>query len=242
MPYMIDAELVERAFASGHAVPFGKEIQFRVEELGQLQMPTGKLAASDPFIDPNPGPFTRSVPSGAYPVLAAVACYPDDERIAFARLKVGDRPIINWEMALVAGQDPSRLGPDDMFGYGVDAGTGCFMDAEGGRALDVRMTEEDEYYTVLIDGLEATQRNTWSHLDLRPGEADGVNIICFSTGFGDGLYPTFFGLDDHGSVMSVVTDFLLFAGNDEPAVAEQAVAQAALPRRGWVERLKSLIR
>jgi hypothetical protein len=244
MPHMIDADLVEAAFASGQGVSFGRDVQFRVEELGLLRVPTGMLAASDPFIDQNPAPFTRTVPPGAYPVLAAIACYPDDERIAFARLKVADGPIVSWEMALVAGQDVASLGADDMFGYGVDAGTGCFMDADGGRALDARMTQEGEYYNVLIEGLEAAQRDTWSYLDVRPSEADGVNVICFSTGFGDGFYPTYFGLDEHGSVMSVVTDFLLIGDADpeEPSAVQEARADALKPRRGWTDRLRRLFR
>jgi Protein of unknown function (DUF4241) len=44
--------------------------------------------------------------------------------VASLQLVILDEPTVRWEPALVAGNDPSVLGEDEFFGYGVDAGTG----------------------------------------------------------------------------------------------------------------------
>ncbi|MBL7241699.1 DUF4241 domain-containing protein [Bacillus altitudinis] len=38
---------------------------------------------------------------------------------------------------------------------------------------------------------------------------DKVDIAIFTTGFGDGMYPSFWGLDGNGKPTCLVTDFLI---------------------------------
>ena len=48
---------------------------------------------------------------------------------------------VRWEMAVWPGQDPTELEADQFFGYGVDSGTGSFLDADQDRYLD-RLKED----------------------------------------------------------------------------------------------------
>jgi Protein of unknown function (DUF4241) len=215
MAYALDQRHLDIAFSSGSFLQRGKPIEFQCLDIGQLLVTSGALAASDPFVSPNPAPFTQAIPAGRYPVSVAVACFgagdERDERVAFARVELSNTTAVSWTMALTEGQDPTTLEHDGFFGYGVDAGTGCFMDPAAGRLLAERMGREDEYFNVIIDEMEKTYRHTRSWLDWRPSSEGDENIICFSSGWGDGFYPSFFGFNGEGRPCALVTDFFVLS-------------------------------
>ena len=211
MAYALNDRHVSEAFA-GAVLADGKyQVRCQVHELGRLVVTSGSIAASDPLVDPTPRPFQQRIPNGSHSVAVAVACYEGgDERVAFARVRLTETSPITWRMATTFGQDTATLRADEYFGYGVDAGTGCFMDPRAGELLSARMDEESEFYNVIIEGMDRTYRHTWSWFDFTPAEGRPENIICFSSGFGDGSYPSFFGFDSQGAVCALVTDFCLF--------------------------------
>ena len=151
----------------------------------------------------------------------AIACFgtgdEPDERVAFARVELSNLPALSWTMALTEGQDPATLEHDGYFGYGVDAGTGCFMEPVAGQLLAERMDRDDEYFNVIMDEMQTTYRATRSWLDWRPSPEHDANIICFSSGWGDGLYPSFFGFSSEGRVCSLLTDFLILTETENAA-------------------------
>ncbi len=50
----------------------------------------------------------------------------------------------------------------------------------------------------------------WNHsVDVVVDEATGANVIGFSSGFGDGAYPSWFGLDAGGAPIVLLTDFAI---------------------------------
>jgi hypothetical protein len=221
MAYAPNQRHVDIAFSSGSLLQHGTPYEFQCLEIGQLVVTSGALAASDPFVFPNPPPFTQSIPAGRYPVSVAVACYGTgderDERVAFARVELSNLPVVSWTMALTERQDSSGLEHDGYFGYGVDAGTGCFMDPIAGRLLADRMDREDEYFNVIIDGMQTTYRGTRSWFDCRPSSERDENIICFSSGWGDGSYPSFFGFSAEGRLCALVTDFFILSEEENSA-------------------------
>ena len=55
----------------------------------------------------------------------AIADLNSDERVAFARVVFTREVTVSWKMAVTTPiQDVATLGPNEYFGYGVDAGTG----------------------------------------------------------------------------------------------------------------------
>ncbi|MEV0645070.1 DUF4241 domain-containing protein [Phytomonospora sp. NPDC050363] len=186
-----------------------------VVDLGELAVPTGRLAACDPMVYWELEPFTVELPRGAHPVrlsvvlVDAVHGQPQPEahrRVAAAQVLVRDTPAMAWEMAVTAGQDTSTLTGDLYFGYGVDAGTGAFIDASGGKALD-RINDADSAYDLddaLTDAGKAVPPRMGANVT---DEETGLNVVVFPSGWGDGVYPTWIGRDAAGEVVSVVTDF-----------------------------------
>ncbi|MER8010745.1 DUF4241 domain-containing protein [Streptomyces sp. NPDC094149] len=186
-----------------------------VADGGTLDLPTGRVVACDPFVYLGSGdmePFTVTVAPGRYRVEAAVATLtrpgePPAERphrrVAAARLVIRDEPTATWELALGPEQDPAGLGDDEFFGYGVDAGTGCFYDASAEEAFPGTEDEEGPLW-------EAFENSDWSegpHLVTSAGT--GHTLAAFTSGWGDGFYPTWIGRTASGEVTCYLTDFFV---------------------------------
>jgi hypothetical protein len=198
--------------------------------VGDLALPSGQLVACDPFVQPEKLPFNLSLPAGTVPVVLSIAHLKTDQRVAFAVVYFSKTLPEEWEMMIVGDQDPSTLKEDEFFGYGVDAGTGCFMDKSARQSLTQRMNEQQTFYEVLMAEMDKTQINTWSWLDMKFGDG---NLIAFSSGYGDGLYATYAGRDSNGHVSVVVTDFGVLP-------LEKPVLKPA--KKGFSDRLLGFLR
>lgn len=107
-------------------------------------------------------------------------------------------------MLVHEGQDTSALKEGHFFGYGVDSGTGCFIDLSAAKVLELKMRENPDYYEEIIAAMDRTYVSTWSWANIPLGKG---NLVAFSSGFGDGGYASYWGLDAAGEISVVVTDF-----------------------------------
>lgn len=83
------------------------------------------------------------------------------------------------------------------------------MDVLGSAALTEAMDADEQYYEKLIVEMEKNRVTTLDYLDL-PLASTRLNVVMFSSGWGDGFYPTYGGFNDSGDLMNVVTDFQVF--------------------------------
>lgn len=196
-----------------HRLDNGDVAVSEVRPAGVLQLPTGQLVATDPsWLNPGSplgiGPYTATVPPGAYPLTLALLRW-TDLRVAAARLTFSAEPVVGWDMALRPGQDPSTLRPGYFFGVGVDAATIALFDAV---ALDAATR------------LETTDMNAFyaPHADQpleHPALVPGANAIAFDTGWGDGSYPVWVGRTGDGAVGCFIVDMLMLAPPDGTSAA-----------------------
>lgn len=193
----------------------GGTVAVEVPQLGTLRLPSGALIACDPTylrpVDPDASewvtksysywqshhPFTVTVPPGDYPVVLSRFRWLSGSgpTVAAVKVWVGDGPVDSWEMAVRAGEDLRTLPDGGFFGFGVDAGTGCFFDATAAAAL-ARQTRE------FVLGVEQSRELT--------DDASGANLIAFSSGWGDGSYPVWIGRTASGDIACFVADMLTF--------------------------------
>lgn len=185
-----------------------------IHAVGDLIVTSGRIVACDPLAMPDTPPFAERVAEGRYPVVLSVAeAAGGDQRVAFALLRLGERAVARWVNAAPEGKTLSDLKLGRIFAYGVDAGTGCFMDADAAQALQARQKaaiargEDDEE---LFDALMNTYVHTWSWANLVVDAASGANVIAFSSGWGDGAYSCYWGYDIEGQRAALVTDFGVF--------------------------------
>lgn len=192
-----------------------EQVTFSVHSLGELVLTSGKLVACDPLSYPNSQLcFNQQVPAGRYPVKLSLATFHhrQEQRVAYALLVLGDQPAVRWELALCPGEDRRQLDPDEEdFGYGVDSATGCFMDGEAiQRLLPLWDHEFEQFYARLDKALDQTYKDTWDWANLCLDQATGLNIIAFHSGWGEGCYASYWGYDQQGNLVSLITDFKLF--------------------------------
>jgi hypothetical protein len=182
--------------------PDGKTVSFDVFLLGQLSLPSGQIVAADGFIMDRIKPFTRSVKPGSYPMTVAVARLGNDQRIAFAQIRFSDRSVARWEMALTPGQDPAKLKAGEIYCFGVDSGTGSFADPGAQEILSGR--DSDDVFDQATAEMKKVYEPTrdWVLIDMPKGSA-----ALFSSGWGDGRYASYFGLDEADNPVALMTDF-----------------------------------
>lgn len=183
-------------------------------EIADLQVTSGVLLAADALISSTGIGFVKRFARGRYPVILSIARFDGeerDERVAFAMVQLRPEPPESWEMALALGQDPADLADDEIYGYPVDSGTGCFMDLDAQRAWR-RMSDAaaQELSDAILAELERHDVVSWTWADMLFDPAKGANQVSFSSGLGDGVYASYWGLDADGEVVSLVTDFGLY--------------------------------
>jgi hypothetical protein len=110
---------------------------------------------------------------------------------------------------------------DDFYGFGVDAGTACFVDD---AAITSCMPDPDSWYEGLF---ENSRSDCWfRRMDdpqhIREGIANitlplaenGENLVLFHSGWGDGMYPIVGSFDSNGNILAAHIDF--FVVGDAP--------------------------
>ncbi|MDF0660583.1 MULTISPECIES: DUF4241 domain-containing protein [unclassified Rhizobium] len=180
-----------------------------VIHMGNVELTSGRIVAADPLAQPDRPALARTVAPGEYPV----TLYQAFGRIAAASMRFAEGKLDHWELAVLPGQDVATLKDGEIFGYPVDAGLGCYMDADtleliGEREAQAQAQKPDadvNYYDdVLAADLDANKGRYALH---RPITGKKGSVAVFWSGWGDGFYPVFWGLDRDGRALVLLTDF-----------------------------------
>lgn len=190
--------------------------------LGMLSIPTGEIITCDPLVSLyNYPPLTRKVNPGSYPVKVCVAKTKESgDRYAIAKLEFSAGVATRWELATTDGQNVETLKEGEFFGFPVGAGLACFADAHtrqlynefdddftkqhpGGNLYDDLLAAE--FKKNAFDQNNPSDAGDWVNFYL-PNKPD-LNIIMFQSGFGDGVYPAYWGINDTGEIFSLIIDF-----------------------------------
>jgi hypothetical protein len=174
-----------------------KECHIERRPIGELVLTSGQPVLCDPaFVELNP--FARSVRPGRYPVTVCIVHYTDnckqtDQRIASTTLHLTPQMPSAWETAT----DCS-----------VDSAIACFMDADAARILaDQSLVQGDSFAESLAEAMDANYTHTRSWGEAIVDPITGLNVIAFSSGWGDGAYTSYWGLDSAGQAVWLLTDF-----------------------------------
>jgi hypothetical protein len=189
----------------------------RVHDLGKLQVPSGRLEASDPFVNLGKA-LTYRIPAGEYPIRVTVADVSDAQdgshlREAYLSLVLGEGDPARIEVLTPEDRGPAPEG--EFYGVPVDAGTVAFADAE---AIHAAMPTGDWYKKVFDTG----RRDSWfslmdsdAHLIsgcanvVMPEALSGENVVLCHSGWGDGFYPVVGTYDVEFRLLAVHIDLLV---------------------------------
>jgi hypothetical protein len=226
-----------------------------VHDLGVLRVPSGRLEASDPFVNLGECAVV-DIPPGDYPVRVTVADVSDEQdgshlREAYLSVVLADGEAVSVAAAASAGQ---VLEDDEYLAVPVDAGTVGFADAE---AVKSAMPEGDWYENVFDDGTDGSWFSLMDSEDhliagcaniVMPAATAGENVVLAHSGWGDGYYPVLSTVDAAGQVLAIHIDLLVVGevdaedddddDDDEVAGAgAEAEAEAEAPKRGLLAKL-----
>ena len=203
---------VYRDMRSGDRVAaLGYDILIHTRRIGALKLPTGRLVACDPIVHPTSEPFELEIKPGEYTVQLVIAELRDEQRVAYAVLRLKPESARSWEVATVESEDTSLLSRDER-GYTVVSSLASFMDAATADLyLSYLELHHDEEPSDLEKSLQTLERRALkrgvSFGNLTHEWLAGGNILTCSSGFGEGFYQTYVGRDESGEISRVVTDF-----------------------------------
>lgn len=193
---------------------------------GDVNLPTGKIIVTDPFFSMEQLPFSRTVEPDKYPVYIYMAEIDElHHRIAYAKIKFRPEEATKWILALtedLTKEELDELDEDEFYGFPVESGLACFLDQETNTAFVEKMDElqeknpEANYYDEVLaeefkaySGKNKFSRELGDWNDHRPNKDSDNNVIMFASGWGEGYYPTYWGLNENGDTIELVIDFLI---------------------------------
>lgn len=189
-------------------------------EVGNIYLATGKIVACDPLISNDMPAFTNVFHKGSFPVL--VHKEKESNCVAYVEISFEKTEVASWEIALRPNENLENLNDGEVFGYPVESGMGCFMDAETQDSLN--HLENKLYHRKGVDFMGIYEEFFHDHffdengaIDqyafLKPDEAKPGNIFAFETGYGDGFYATYIGFGKGGYPVKIVTEFIEISGS-----------------------------
>lgn len=201
--------------------------QLTVMEIGSCSIPSGKILVRDPLCylgSRGEQPYFLTVASGEYRTEICVI-KPDKDgdcaRYAAVRLRFTDKPAIFFEEALTGDENLGEAEEGSYFGFNVDAGLGCICD----EVLHVKFCDfeeewnkehpdcnlYDDYFAVLFaesyQNHPEFQRSGGDWINWRIPETD-YRLPVFQSGFGDGVYPVYWGFGQDGEICQLVVQFI----------------------------------
>lgn len=193
-------------------------------DIGTVHLATGQIFACDPLVELGEArPYLQTVPPGSYPVtICVVPSEKYGDRYACVKVGISGRKPVRYELGMLGRENlDCELEEGSFFGFGVDAGMGCIADMKTQEAFlsywKKRESEEAgiDPYNDLFDELlrksyEAAPKyqidcGSWLNWTV-PGT--DCTLPIFSSGWGDGAYPCYFGYDAGGEVCGVYLHFI----------------------------------
>ncbi|TIV65319.1 MAG: DUF4241 domain-containing protein, partial [Mesorhizobium sp.] len=124
---------------------------------------------------------------------------------AAAVLRFGPGLPTRWELATFV---PDRLPvyKSEFLEFSVDDAVASFMD----KSVLTIMSDQEELDDYLADVACTIDRFCIDN----PIEGNPINVVMFDTGYGDGSYRSFWGLDAAGEPLLLMTDFEVLENAD----------------------------
>jgi len=184
-------------------------------EVGNLNLPTGKIAACDPILTNDMKPFDMNFPLGNFPVL--VHKERDSNCIAYVEIVFKEALVEKWDLATTEDQNRTDLKGEEIFGYPVESGMGCFMDLETQDGLNhveqkLFQRKGDDFMGIYEEFFHQHFFDDHGAIDqfafLKPDEEKDGNIFAFETGYGEGFYATYIGFGKDNEPVKMITEFI----------------------------------
>lgn len=200
----------------------GKELF--VLDMGEVNFPSGEIIVRDPLVwlSRREMPYLQTVPVGKYRLETLVAKIEEDHfRYVATRVKFTDQdPVVYYE-ALSGDEDLDSFDEGSFYGFAVDAGLATVVDLE---TRDAYCDFEEAWYkknpdkniyddffaevfrqSFIENPLYQRDGGDWINFKI-PGT--DLSIPMIQSGFGDGVYPVYFGYDKDNQLCDLVIEYI----------------------------------
>ena len=209
--------------------------KLEVMDIGACDLPSGKILVCDPFtsfIKEFSSFSLLTVPSGTYHAEVCVV-KPEESyecaRYAAVRLRFSDNRPMYFYQALT---EEVLEQATTFFGFGVECGMACILDKKVHLAYcnwlekwekeHPNANKAEDYFAPLLKEsykmFPKFQRDFGDWLNWKIPDTD-YHIPIFTSGFGDGYYPVYWGFDKNGEICQLVIHFIdivqIFGEDDE---------------------------
>lgn len=210
----MEKPVAARVFEPGVSVtqPDGGRVALQIRPVAELEVTSYRIVACDPFECTLATPFAYRVTPGRYPVFLGIADFEsaDDQRVAAAMLRLSDAEPVRWEPATVEGDGEAYASS-----FGVDSGLCALLSDEAIPFLAGKLEEDADYLERAIEdqrGPLYVDGPEWFNITL--DASTGLNIVICSSGWGDGVYCGYWGIDADGNLACLVIDLGIFDERD----------------------------
>ncbi len=205
------------------------DTELDILDIGEVNLSSGKIIACDPLAylyEEQVSSFIQTVEPNKYKV--SLLIIKDEERIAISKISFSNNEPKRYELAVTGEEDLSEVEEGEFFGYPVDAGMGCFCDYDAAKKyfeyekkLEVNGDFDNRYDDLFADLLEDNAKKNPKYqseygdwLNWNIPESD-LNIVLFTSGYGDGYYPSYFAYDENDNICALYTIFIDLNDDEE---------------------------
>lgn len=188
------------AFSDGKIIEtsLGKT-KISVKEIGKINLKSGELVAADLWSSIyhdslHEKPFLNTkMKAGKYSVFISLAHEKENPRIACSKIEFNKTKAVKWTLALTSKNKK-------LFRFPVESGTAAYTDSQTLKFISKKTKNEKESFR---DDFE--KQMTKMHNNIQVNKE--LNIVAFNSGWGDGVYASYWGYDKNNKLVSLVTNF-----------------------------------
>lgn len=184
-------------------------------DAGKISIPTGQLVVCDPLITSDMPIFSTRFPIGEFQIL--IHKERESNCLAYVELVFSNSAITTWELAVSEGQAVKDLEGEEIYGYPVESGMGCFMDYE--TQQDLNLLEKklfdrkgDDFLGIYEEFFHENFYQEEGAINqfafLKPDEEKPGSIFAFETGYGEGFYASYIGFDQNHQPVKLVSELI----------------------------------
>ncbi|MCT4288561.1 DUF4241 domain-containing protein [Elizabethkingia anophelis] len=193
-------------------------------DMGEIVIPTGNIMVRDPlvYLHQEELPYFIKVPTGKFPLTTLVVEVDEGHhRYVATRVKFTENKAVSYIEALIGNEDINSLNSGEYFGFNVDAGLATIVDTET-RDLYCNFVDQWEKENPegnIYDNFFAQEfkKSYEKNPEFQRTDGDWINfkipgtdlsIPMIQTGFGDGVYPAYFGYDENKNICELVVQYI----------------------------------
>lgn len=162
-----------------------------IKELCMINLPTGIIAANDPLVLYKMDSYNKTLQSGEFPVFQYIHHINSSNKTAFLEIRFNNNIPVSFEEA---------ISNNNVNSYEIESGVAGFMDSS-----------VEEKLMSLNDEQAESVWNELNHMYEDKGFInyflEETNIVGITSGYGEGTYKSYFGLDKNNDICCLITDF-----------------------------------